>query len=204
VRIHIWNPLSFLIGLKIMAVAKKASTAKAKAAPKKAAAKKTSTKKSVKSSDLVIVVPQGGQVIRTFNLTPALPVDGQAQNWLMADPAKPTTDIDSIRVSFSVQSSELEQEFERAIIEINMLQNPNNNGVCRFMGTGVGPEYSDVHHDVEVEISNQGLTLTAQIQVIGDYQEEIKFGYVAAFTEANSGEITIYESQDPGINPGRP
>ena len=190
-----------------MAVAKKASTAKAKSAPKKVAGEKVATKKNVKSSsELVITVPQGGQVIRTFNLTPALPVDGQVQNWLMADPAKPTTDIDSIRVSFSVQSSELEQEFERAIIEINMLQNPNNNGVWRFMGTGVAvsPEYSDVHHDVAVEIINQGLTLIAQVQVIGDYQEEIKFGYVAAFTDANSGEITIYESQDPDLKPGRP
>ncbi len=187
-----------------MAVEKKSSNVKK--ATKKAVAKSAAPKKVGKKNELIIKVSQGSQVIRSFNLTPALPCNGQAANWLLVDPAKPKKDIDSLRVSFSVKSSSLEQEFERAILEINMQQNPRDKGVWRFMGTGVAvnPKYSDVHHDVAVEIVDQGLTLIAQVQVIGDTQEEIKFAYVASFTNTASGEVTIYESQDPGIQPTRP
>ncbi|MES2825970.1 MAG: DP-EP family protein [Pseudomonadota bacterium] len=177
-----------------------------KVVSKKAAPKKAATKKNAKSVPLVIKVPQGNQVIRTFHLTPSLPIDGQAVNWLLVDPAKPKKDIDSLVVSFSIKSSTFEQEFERAILEIKMQQNPNDKGVWRFMGTGVAvnPKYSDVNHDVAVEIVDQGLTLIAQIQVIGDTHEEIKFSYVASFTDKNSGAVSIYESQDPEIQPRRP
>ena len=172
----------------------------------KKTAQKVTAIKAVKSSALVIKVPQGGQVIRSFNLTPALPENGKVANWLLVDPAKPNKDIDSMRISFSVNSSELEQEFERAILEVNIQQNPSDNGVWRFMGTGiaVNPKYSDVHHDVAVEVVNQGLTLLVQVQVIGMTSETIEFSYLAAFTDALTRQVTIYESQDPDIKPGRP
>jgi hypothetical protein len=187
-----------------MAVAKNVSTAKA--ASKKAAAKKTTAKKTVKSVPLVIKVPQGGQVIRTFILTPALPVDGKAANWLLVDPTKPTKDIDSMRFSFSVDSTSLEQQFERAIVQITIKQNANNNGVWRFAsdGVAVNPIFNDVNHDITVEIIDSGFTLLAQVQMIGDVSEEIKFGYLASFTDAVSGAVSVYESQDPGIYTGRP
>ena len=133
-------------------------------------------------------------------------MDGQAGNWLLVDPDAPKTDISTIRVSFSGKSSEIEQEFERAILIVNMLQNSSENGYWRFALNGVAtaPQYSDVDHDVGVEIVNQGATLIAHVQVIGDSQEMILFGYVASFTDAASGQVTIYESQDPGVYPGRP
>lgn len=173
---------------------------------KKAAEKKVTEKKKKKNT-LVIKVPQGGQVIRSFNLMPSLPKDEQAANWILtdADEKKPK-DISNIRVSFSIKSSEVEQEFERAILIVNLQQNPNENGYWRFVfnGVAVNPGYSDVNHDLAVEVVNQGVTLIAQMQVIGDTQEEILFGYVASFTHAVSGEVTIYESKDPGIGGGRP
>jgi hypothetical protein len=187
-----------------MAVAKKASTEKA--APKKVAAKTTAAKKLVKSTSLVIKVPQGGQVIRTFYLTPSLPVDGQAGNWLLVDPRKPTQDIDSMRFSFSVDSSSLEQQFERAIIQIKIQQNPDNNGIWRFAsdGVAVNPIFNDVNHDVVVEITDAGYTLLAQVQSIGNDPEEIHFGYLASFTDGVSGAVNTYESLDPDVKVGRP
>ena len=196
-----------------MAVTKKTGTVKAtpkKAAPKKSTVKqatsKNVTKKNVKSTSLVIKIPKGGQIIRSFNLTPSLPVDGKATNWLLIDPEQPLRDIDSIGFSFNQESSALEQQFERAIVEINITQNPGNNGIWRFASDGVtvNPDFSDVDHDVVIEITNQGFTLIAQIQLIGDLPEEIRFGYLAAFTDAVSGAVSVYESQDPDIRVGRP
>ncbi len=182
-------------------------TSEKKLAVKKNSGKKIVTKRKLGEDDLIIEVPKGGQVIRSFNLTPSLPIDGQAANWLLvdSDEQKPK-DISTILVSFSVESSEIEQEFERAILIVNLQQNPNENGIWRFALNGVAsaPQYSDVNHDIGVEIINQGLTLVAHVQVIGDTQELILFGYVASFTDAQSGQVTIYESKDPGIQPGRP
>jgi len=187
-----------------MAVSKKTSASKA--TPKKAVAKKVATPKNVKSTSLVIKIPQGGQVIRSFNLTPSLPVDGKAANWLLVDPAKPTQDIDSMSFSFSVKSSSLEQEFERAIIEINLLQNSNDKGVWRFASDGVftDPGFGDTSHNIAVEIINQGFTLIAQVQCVDGSESDIRFGYLASFTDAISGAVNIYESQDPDVRVGRP
>lgn len=187
-----------------MAVVKKTSTAKA--ASKKTAPAKAAAKKGITSTSLVIKVPQGGQTIRTFNLTPALPVGGKAANWLLVDPLKPTKDIDSMSFSFSPNSSSLEQEFERAIIQIKIQQNPDNNGTWRFAsdGVAVNPIFNDANHDVVVEITDAGYTLLAQVQLIGDSKEEIRFGYLASFTDGVSGAVSVYESEDPGVVIGRP
>jgi hypothetical protein len=178
-----------------------------KVAVKKAVAKKVGVKKKIGKNNLIIKVPQGGQVIRSFNLLPSLPVNGKAANWLLTDPnEKKPKDITSIRVSFSVKSSDIEQEFERAILIVNMQQNTHENGYWRFALNGIAtaPQHGDVDNDIEIEIVNQGATLIAHVQVIGDTQEIILFGYVASFTDTVSGQVTIYESQDPDIIPGRP
>lgn len=159
-----------------------------------------------KGTELVVSVPQGGQVIRTFNLTPSLPRDGKAGDWPWVDAAAPTTLISNVRVRFSVNSSAVEQDFERAILIINLQQGSSGNGYWRFAADGVAinPKYKDVYHNVDFEVVNEGETLIAHVQVIGDTQGDIRFGFVASFTDSVSGEVSTYESQDPGIGPGRP
>jgi hypothetical protein len=187
---------------------------KKKASEKKVVKKKNDVakveKKSIKDptpgKTLVIKVPQGGQVIRTFHITPSLPVHGKAANWLVIDPdAKKPTDIDNIHVSFSQKSSEIEQYFERAVLIVKMQQNPAESGTWRFSGEGVvtNSKTPDSNHDFAVEVIDQGMTLIAYVHEVGDVSEEVWFSYIASFTDG-SGEVKVYESQDPGIGTGRP
>lgn len=157
-------------------------------------------------TEVVFSVPQGGQVIRTFDLTPSQPVDGKAVDWLWADAKDSTTHISSVRVRFSIESSAIEQDFERAILVVNLKQGASGNGVWRFAGNGVAinPEYRDIYHNVEFEVVNDGETLIAFIQVVGETQENIKFRFLAAFSDAVSGLVSTYESADPDIKIGRP
>lgn len=157
-------------------------------------------------TELVVSVPQGGQVIKTFNLTPSLPVDGKISDWLWAEVSAPTTQVAAVRVKFNINSSEVEQDFERAILVINLQQNSKNNGYWRFAldGVAINPEFKDIYHNVDFEVVDDGATLIAHVQVIGETQETIKFSFLAAFADAVSGMVTTYESQDPDIIPGRP
>lgn len=157
-------------------------------------------------TELVLNVPQGGQIIKTFNLTPSLPVDGKAGDWLWADPKTPTTQISTVNIKFNVDSSTVEQDFERAILVINLQQNSKENGYWRFAlnGVAINPEYKDIYHNVEFEVVDDGETLIVHAQVIGDTRENIKFSFVAAFADSVSGLITNCQSQDPDINVGRP
>lgn len=164
-------------------------------------------KTSAKKNELTIKVPQGGQVIRTFNLTPSLPVDGKAANWLVVDPtAKKPTDIDTLRVSFNPKSSITEQYFERAVLIVEMQQNSTENGTWRFVSDGVvvNSKTPDANHDFAVEVIDQGMTLIVYVHEIGDASEEVRFSYIASFTDAVSGQVSVYQSQDPGIGSGRP
>jgi hypothetical protein len=193
-----------------MAVEKKASTAKASS--KKSLAKKTVAKRPVAKKTaadkkpFLITVPQGGQKIQVFHLTPSLPVDGEAANWLLVDPAHPKKDINSIKFSFSKKSTPLEREFERAIVQIKIQQKSSKEGVWRFAsdGVAVNPVFSQANHDVRVEITDAGFTLLAQVQSINSKPENIRFGYLASFTDSRSGLVTVYESSDPDIKVGRP
>lgn len=191
-----------------MAAVKKASEKKVSKKTVDSVKKVTKAgKKTPKQKPLVIKVPQGGQVIRTFDLTPSLPAHGQATNWQLVDSAaKKPKDIDDVRVSFSVKSSSTEQYFERAVLIVKMQQNSAENGVWRFVADGVvvNPKHADVNHDLAVEVLDQGMTLVAYVHVIGDTKEEIRFGYLASFTDNKSGEVKVYESKDPGIGAGRP
>lgn len=191
-----------------MAAEKKKTEKKLNKTPvKKISTSAKTIKKSSQGKTLLIKVPQGGQVIRTFNLTPSLPVGGKSTNWQLVDSeAKKPVDISDIRVSFSVKSSSTEQYFERAVLIIKMQQNPTENGIWRFVADGVvaSSQYGDVNHDIAVEVIDQGMTLITHVHVIGDTKEEVRFGYLASFTDAVSGNVSVYESSDPGIVPGRP
>jgi hypothetical protein len=203
-----------------MAAEKKASEKKAAkksaSGDKKVAKTKAKTTKSPKSkklgsaSEIVLTlsVPQGGQIIRVFNLMPSLPVAGQAGNWLLYDPNDPgKQDISNVIVSFSGQSTPTQREFERAVFVINIVQNPNESqGQWRFALGGVAPDNPNIdpNQDVSVEITNGGYTLISYVHVYEDSIENITFGYVASFTNLTSGAVDIYESSDPGIIPKRP
>lgn len=170
-------------------------------------AKKAVAVKNVKPTSFIIKVPQGGQIIQTFNLTPSLPLDGKAANWLVIDPsAKKPVDIDKVYVSFSPKSSITEQYFERAVLIVNMQQNPADKGTWRFVSKGVvvNGKTPDGDHDFLVDVIDQGMTLVVYVHVVGDAPEKVNFSYIASFTDATSGEVKVYESQDPGIGSGRP
>lgn len=157
-------------------------------------------------TELVISVPQGGQVIQTFNLTPGLPQDGKAGDWPWVDAKATTRLLSGVRVKFSVDSSAVEQDFERAILIINLQQNSKETGYWRFAENGVSlnPEFRDIYRNVDFEVVNDGETLIAYVQVIGLTQGNLKFGFLASFTDASSGVVSTYESKDPDIYPQRP
>jgi hypothetical protein len=176
---------------------------KAKAKPTKAKSKKL----KLGDTALVLSVPKGGQIVRQLSLMPSLPVSGQAADWNLFDPNDPgQQDISSITVAFSAQSTAVQREFERAVFVINIVQNPNEpQGQWRFALNGVAPDGpSDPSHDVSVEITDGGYTLVSYVHVYDDSLESINYGYVASFTDATSGQVTIYESSDPGIIIRRP
>lgn len=186
-----------------MAKEKKASSKKAVVAKKSV---KKVKKKSLAAQDLVLAVPIGGQVIGTFTLTPRLPVGGQASSWTLVDDST-GDEVSSIQVSFSVESSDVQREYERAVLVVNLAEGiDNESGYWRFVLNGVEPSQrtGDVEHDILTGISNQGRTLTAVIHALDLGHEEINYGYVASFTDAVSGVVSIYESKDPGIGIGRP
>lgn len=191
------------VAKKSAASAKKSDKTKASKAPKS-----KSKKSDVTNTVLTLSVPQGGQVIRTFSLMPSLPVSGQAANWNLFDPNDPSQqDISNVIVAFSGQSTVVQREFERAVLVINIVQNPNESqGQWRFAWNGVAPDsaISDPNKDVSVEITNGGYTLISYVHVYDDSIESINFGYVASFTNSTSGLVTVYESSDPGIIIRRP
>jgi hypothetical protein len=192
-----------------MAKEKKASSKKTVVGKKASVVKKSVKKvkkKSLAAQGLVLAVPIGGQVIGTFVLTPSLPVDGQASSWALVDTST-GEDVSSIQVSFSVESSDVQREFERAVLVVDLAEGiDNESGYWRFVLNGVEPSQrtGDVEHDVLTGISNQGRTLTAVIHAVDLGHEQINYGYVASFTNAISGVVSIYESKDPGIGIGRP
>lgn len=178
--------------------AKKVATAKAKAPVKKG-------KKQLTSENVTILVPRGGQVIQYFNLTPALPTDTGRGDWIFTEDGS-TEDIETLTVGFAENPLPLERELERAVLVINIVQNPASHGVWRFALGGVATDHGDEDpsNDVVVDIIDNGFTLIAYVQVLENSAEYIPFGFVASFTENDTGVVSIYESQDPGITPVRP
>jgi hypothetical protein len=179
-----------------------------KAANKVAASGKAVVKKSsenLSTVDLIISVPRGGQVIKHFNLTPALPTASGRGDWLFTE-LDSDQDISDVTVGFQLNPSPLERALERAILVVTMVQNESAQGIWRFALGGVATDHGDEdpNNDVVVEIIDNGFTLLAYVQVLENSAEYIPFGFVASFTENDSGVVSIYESQDPGIVPVRP
>jgi hypothetical protein len=175
---------------------------------KKVVAAKVPVKKSKQqavAADLTISVPRGGQVIKYFNLTPALPTDSGRGDWLFTEPGS-AQDISNLYIGFQLNPSPLERELERAVLIVSLVQNPAAHGVWRFALGGVANDHGDgdPNNDVVVEIIDSGFTLVAYVQVLENSAEYIPFGFVASFTENDTGAVSIYESQDPGIDVGRP
>lgn len=193
-----------------MAAEKKKTSEKkavAKKPAKKAAAKAPvkKGKKKLAATDLVISVPRGGQVIQYFNLTPALPTDTGRGDWIFTEDGS-TQDIETLTVGFAENPLPLERELERAVLVITMVQNPSSHGIWRFALGGVATDHGDEdpNNDVVVDIIDNGFTLIAYVQVLENSAEYIPFGFVASFTDNETGVVSIYESQDPGIIPTRP
>lgn len=182
-------------------------TAEKKPAKKVATAKAPvkKGKKKLTSENVTILVPRGGQVIQYFNLTPALPTDTGRGDWIFTEDGS-TQDIETLTVGFAENPLPLERELERAVLVISMVQNPSSNGTWRFALGGVATDHGDEdpNNDVVVDIIDNGFTLIAYVQVLENSAEYIPFGFVASFTDDDTGVVSIYESQDPGIVPVRP
>lgn len=188
-----------------------------KAAEKKSAEKKTTKKvavakasvkkgkKKLSVGDLTISVPKGGQIIKHFNLAPALPTGCAHGDWLFTEEGS-TQNIETLTVRFELNPSALERQLERAILIVSIAQDAALNGVWRFALGGVATDLADgdPNNDVAIEIIDNGFALVAYIQVLENSAEYIPFGFVASFTNNDTGTVSIYESQDPGIINKRP
>lgn len=177
--------------------AKKVSEKKSSA--KKSSGKKKATAEVGASIDLIVEVPEGGQVLKTFVLTPALPVGGVASSWALQEEGSTDT-ISSITVLFSPDSTQFEAEFERCVFLVKLNQ-ATTGGTWRFALGGVATDLADADPatDVGVEIIDNGLTMLVYIHAPNPIEEDINFGYVASFTDSGSGVVSIYESQDPSV-----
>lgn len=194
------------------------------AAAKKKAAKtdgdKKTTKKVVKktgkklTSGVVfpVVIEPGQQVIQQFNLTPRVPTATAPGNWQFVA-QNTTTDISSLEIEFSEDSTFVQSQFERAVLIISMKQDVLVNGTWRFALGGVVADTADAdpNNDILVEIIDSGLTLVAYIQAPIDpvdpsapTDEDIGFRFVASFSNNTTGAVSIFESKDPRVIIARP
>lgn len=179
-----------------------------KSTGKKTEPKKTGGKRKLGSKGVTrIDVPQGGQVIGVYELTPQLPKDGKAVEWPLIDTSTGKQVSDLVAISFNEDSSSVQIDFERAILVVNIAGEDDTcrwafalNGfdICSIEGEGQGQV-------IETEIVNYGKTLLVYVQSFAvDAQETINFSFVAAYTDKVSGMTTVYESKDPGVIVGRP
>jgi len=175
------------------------------ASKKKKAGKKSSCSKNNECSEaLVLDVPRCGQVVRYFNLVPALPSKGAPGDWLFTEEGC-DADISQLKVNFEPNESALERELERAVLIIKIQENPKADGKWRFALTGVATDSADEdpNNDITFDIIDNGFTMLVYLQVLGTSEEQISFGFVASFTNAKTHRVKIYESQDPVIIPVR-
>lgn len=193
-----------------MAAEKKKAEKKSseKKVAKKVTAAKTAVKKgkkSVSSGSVTVSVPSGGQVIRYFELTPALPTAQGPGDWLFVERGG-SVDITALTVQFPLNPSALEREFERAILVVSIKQNPQTAGTWRFALSGVATDSpdEDPNNDIALDIIDNGYTMLVYVHVLENSAEQIPFGFVASFTDSTTGSVSIYESTDPIILPRRP
>lgn len=191
-----------------MAIEKKKASKKSSkdvAANTKKIVKKT-PKKSIEPLGTPVDVPKGGQVIKYFHLSPALPAKTAPGDWKFTEVGS-SVDISSLVVGFEKNESALEREFERAILVISMQQGVNPKGTWRFALGGVATDQADEDpsNDIEVDVVDNGFTLLVFVHVLAEKNaERIPFRFVASYTDNKTGAVSICESQDPGIDVGRP
>lgn len=187
---------------------KKTSEKKVSAKSSAGDAKKIAVKKSKQTTQndaVTINVPSGGQVIKFFNLTPALPTTQGPGDWIFAEEGS-TEDISNLIVRFPLNPSALERQFERAILVVQIQQNPETDGMWRFALGGVATFVADADpdNDIVVDIIDNGFTMLVYVQVLENSEEYIPFQFVASFTEKTTGAVSIFQSDDPGVLPRRP
>ena len=193
-----------------MAAEKKKSDKKAEKKPVKKVVASTKAlvkkgKKKLAEPNVKVMVPRGGQVIKYFNLTPALPTDSGPGDWLFTEEGS-KKDIENLVVGFELNPSPLERQLERAVLVINIVQNPAVNGTWRFALGGIVTDYPDADpaNDMIVDIIDHGYTMVLYVQALENTLEYIPFSFVASLTDKVTGSVAIYESQDPGIIPVLP
>ena len=153
-----------------------------------------------------IKVPTGGQVIQYFTLTPALPTRTGRGDWIFSEVGE-QSDISLLTVQFNENNSPLERALERAVLVISMNNDADAKGTWRFALGGVATDHADEDpsNDVITEVIDNGFTLLIYVQVLAEEnKEQLPFGFMASFTDAVTGVVSIYESQDPEIKPKRP
>lgn len=179
-----------------------------KPAKKVVASTKAVVKKGKKIStetNVIISVPRGGQIVKYFNLTPALPTESGHGDWLFTEEGS-TKDIENLVVGFELNPSPLERQLERAVLIVNLVQDPAVNGTWRFALGGIVTDYPDADpaNDMSVDIIDHGYTMVVYVQALENTLEYIPFSFVASLTDKATGRVAIYESKDPGIIPVRP
>lgn len=166
---------------------------------------KKSPQRPTGPEELIIQVPPGGQVIGVYELAPQLPKDGKLSDWELTNTETGNVASDEIGIGFSEKSSSIQCDFERAVLVINMAED-DKKGRWRFALEGIdvcsctGDETGDLH----TEIVNYGKTLLIYAHSPGLGKQYTQFSFVASYTDALSGQTTIYVSKDPGIGVGRP
>lgn len=156
-----------------------------------------------------ITVPRGGQVIGIYELSPQLPVKGRFADWTIKMLDEESGSVvpvpDDISVSFNKKSRGIQLELERAVLVIKLAETDNGHWRFALNGIDVFSQTGELEHPLESEIIDYGRTLVLYLHAHQfDKKAVIKFSYVVAYTDPNSGETTIYESKDPVIGVGRP
>lgn len=162
-------------------------------------------KKKLTETNVKIMVPRGGQVIKYFSLTPALPTETEQGDWLFTEEGS-TQDIENLVIGFELNPSPLERQLERAVLVVNIVQDPAVNGTWRFALGGIATDYPDADpaNDMSVDIIDHGYTMVVYVQALENTLEYIPFSFVASLADRATGRVSVYESQDPGIIPVRP
>ena len=156
--------------------------------------------------ELNIQIPKGCGSISYFQLTPVPPAEGHAQPWTLTENEGNGEPIDTIDVQFARGSDSLQRQSERCILVISLDEDVQTEAFSwRFALNAV--QYhsgcSDKLHDISTSLSANGRTLSITIESVASDSEQVNYSFVAALKNNQSGEVTIYESSDPGIGIGR-
>lgn len=153
---------------------------------------------------LKIDITNGGSKVTALTLKPEKPSNNQAGDWALTSSGESISDI---KVTFPEGSTPVEEQYERAVLVIDMHKSkkPDPKHTWRFIDSGVqycnGQE--DINHDITTKISNGGKTLTVVITEVGDIRENVQYSFLASCTNVESGVVKTYTSKDPAITINR-